>query len=163
MQNLEVDGRLKADAVIKTSKNGKQYLFFELANTNYVMGEFVTTWYSVQIFDVQTINQCKTLHKGAYILVAGFLQIDTNTVGDKTYVNRTIRAHKVDFLYSSRPNNEEHGANTGTTQQAVYRAEVPQPKKEVVIPNKLTNEDLQPTQPQINLLDVGDDDDDLPF
>ena len=84
MFSLTLDGRVgKNGAEIKTSKGGKQYLKFSLANNSYSGGQNKTTWFDVICYKPEIINGI-----GNYLKKGSFVYVHTNVIEDVTRTKR---------------------------------------------------------------------------
>lgn len=108
-QKLIVEGRLGGDAVVKTSKNGKKYLSFTLANTSGGKDNEKTTWYDVVSFeDRHTGKFAEYLKKGSSVVVDG--KPDFSLYVDKsqtTRINYKIIVGDIEFTSSGAKRSED--------------------------------------------------------
>ena len=99
-----VDGRLTKDAQVKTSKEGRKYLMFTLANNTYTKGESVTTYFNVvsyNDYDIKCHETDNKFTKGKLFVVSGFPNEVMTIKDNKTYLNRNIIAHNIEAGTSS--------------------------------------------------------------
>lgn len=73
MNKTIVTGNLGRDAEIKTTKGGKDFIAFSVANTEKRAGEDVTTWFGCSIFNEKMVagTIIKYLTKGKKVLIEG--------------------------------------------------------------------------------------------
>lgn len=99
-----VDGRLTKDAQVKTSKEGRKYLMFTLANNTYTKGESITTYFNVvsyNDYDIKCHETDNKFTKGKLFVVSGFPNEVMTIKDNKTYLNRNIIAHNIEAGTSS--------------------------------------------------------------
>lgn len=123
MRSITIDGRLGKDAEVGTTRNGRQYLKFNVANNDFVSGNTVTEWYSVTTFDPYMIeNFPKRLMKGRYVIVTG--KPDTEVKVDQNrnvWLNHYIRATAIDTP-SFGDRKKEDGSTALSTEMSTYTA-----------------------------------------
>lgn len=113
MKNLIFDGRLGKDCEIKTTKNGKQYLKFVVANNSFSNGETKTEWYDVTSFNEFDINnRSKVLKKGAYVIVCGDFSVSHNVVNGNVYLNTNVTANSIEVPSLGKRNENAAPAET---------------------------------------------------
>ena len=113
MKTLIIDGRLGADAEIKTSKSGRQYITFNIANNEYVNGETKTEWYTVISYNPYAINtQMKVLKKGRYAICTGRPTTDVN-------VDRTNKVWVNQFMFADTIDTPSFGVGNGQKKESV--------------------------------------------
>ncbi len=114
-----VVGRLGADAELKTSKSGKQYVSMRIASNEYVNGETVTTWVGVVWHGERALKMREYFKKGSMAVVWGTLRntLYDNKNGEKA-ISVDVYADRVDFGPSSsssaQTNSDSATASTGT-------------------------------------------------
>ena len=143
-----IKGRLGADAELKNSKNGNQYVTMRVATNSYANGETTTTWVRVTWVGERAIKMAEHMKKGSFVDVWGELRTsmyDTKT-GEKA-ISYDLMADRVDFISSGSGTTQSNDAvaETGTfkKQEPAAVAAAPAATQEVV--------------------DNGGSDDDLPF
>ena len=109
MKNLFFDGRIGKDAEVKTTKNGRQYMQFVVANDTYTEGEKKTEWITVSCFDDRTIEaKGKYLTKGTYVLISGYPRVDARVDNNNNlWVNQYVTAATIDFGQTRRKEDED--------------------------------------------------------
>lgn len=161
MKQITFDGRLGKDAVVGTTKNGRQYLKFSVANNTFANGEEKTEWFDVRTFNEFIIQQKKEiLKKGAYVIVTGNLESEVKSFNGKIFLNHGVLANEI--------NVPKLNSNNGNTAAKVEIPTVSMPSvsmPEVTIPsveNRLN--EVGANSPSSPVVDVTEDaDDDLPF
>lgn len=122
MKTIIFDGRVgQKGTEVKTSKNGKQYARFSVANNAYINGEEKTEWFDVTVYDPTFIEKrAQYLGKGSYVIVTG--SISTEVRPDQTgkvWVNHYVVATNIDTpRLGGKPENKD-GATTTTTTPVV--------------------------------------------
>lgn len=98
MKNLTFDGRLGADAEVKTTKSGKRYVKFSVANNTYSSGDTKTEWFDVTSFDPFVIEKrLNQLKKGRYVIVTGQLDVEANVDENrKLWLNQYVTANSIE-------------------------------------------------------------------
>jgi len=125
MKCIIIDGRVgKNGAEIKTSKGGKQYLKFSLANNSFSGGQNKTTWFDVISYEPRLINGIGPyLKKGSCVNVRGDFEVTYNVdQNNKVWINQIITAEAIEFGQSNRRDDDNSGevsTYTGTTKQHV--------------------------------------------
>ena len=118
MKTIIFDGRVGQNGTeVKTSKNGKQYARFSVANNAYINGEERTEWFDVTVYDQTFIEKrAQYLGKGSYVIVTG--SINTEIRPDRTgkiWVNHYVTATNVDTpRLGGKNENKDASASTTT-------------------------------------------------
>lgn len=160
-----VDGRLTKDAEVKTIKTtGTKFLTFTLANNSFAKGEQTTTFFNVVSYNNFDIERAETFTKGKLLVISGKPSENITVKDNKTYLNRNIIAHNIEYgTFSNKESNEQSSVTTyhdvapiqPNTPQSVA---IPQPQLQPSIP---TCEVPQP--PTFQVENNSNYDDDLPF
>lgn len=66
-------GNLAADPELKTTKYGKEYLSFRIANHLYVNGKRRVYFYEVNLFGQSVKNSATALKRGSLVMLSGFI------------------------------------------------------------------------------------------
>lgn len=99
MVNINFNGRLGADAELKTSKNGKQFVSMRVATDEFRNGERGTTWLNVSYYGDRAVKMHEYLKKGNAVSVLGSETVGTyQNKNGETMVSRDVLADRVDFL-----------------------------------------------------------------
>jgi len=99
MINVNFNGRLGADAEVKTSKNGKQYVSMRVATDEFRNGEKGTAWINVTYHGDRAIKMQEYLKKGNAVSVIGVETVSTyQNKNGETMVSRDVLADRVDFV-----------------------------------------------------------------
>lgn len=115
MKQIIIDGRVGANGTeVKTTKNGKNYARFSIANNTYVNGEEKTEWYDVICYDPIFIEKrAQYLGKGSYVIITGTIKVDVNVKDGKFYLNQTITAQTIDTpRFGGKKDDKESNAAT---------------------------------------------------
>ena len=117
MMYVSINGRLGADAEIKTSQKGNQFLSMRVASNDFVGGEKITTWVNVLWSGERALKMAEYMKKGSSIIVHGVPKFSTyNTKNGETAVSVDVFADRVDFdsNASSSGNTQSNEASTDT-------------------------------------------------
>lgn len=98
MKTMTFDGRIGASgAEVRTTKGGKPYVRFSVANNSFANGAEKTEWYEVTSYDEYIINnRVKYLTKGTYVIITGNPNIEVNVRDGKIWLNQYITATTID-------------------------------------------------------------------
>lgn len=135
--NHSVDGRIGAKgAELGTTKGGKQFIKFSLANNSFSGGQEETVWYDVTCYDPFIIeNKLEKLKKGVPVMVYGTLKVDHNVRDNKVWINMNLTAYRIDIMGG---NGNQQDQTNETQQASTYTGGTqsekiaPQPKQEPV-------------------------------
>lgn len=111
MDYRTVDGRLVADAEVKTNKAGRKYLSFRLANNGFKRGEQTTTFFNVASYNeyaIQKHEQENFYSRGKLVVVIGESDESMSEYNGKMYLNRSILAYNIQLgQFDSRKDDEK--------------------------------------------------------
>lgn len=95
---MTFDGRIGASgAEVRTTKGGKPYVRFSVANNSFANGAEKTEWFDVTSYDEYIINnRVKYLTKGTYVIITGNPNIEVNVRDGKIWLNQYITASTID-------------------------------------------------------------------
>ena len=150
MRQLIVTVRAAADAQVKTTQNGKQYMEFRCANNEYDFAkkETNTFWLRAVSFTPQHLNLAQFIKKGSSLILSGDYTNNIYNRNDGSQeIDNTLIIHSVAFN-DTRANSD--------TKQTTTTAATPAPTMEIKNP---TIEPKPATQPEV----ATTEDDDLPF
>lgn len=105
MSNVKVHiiGRLGADAEVKQSKKGKEFITFNIAVDDFIQGNKMTTWFTVADFTENASKRASYLKKGSLIEVQGIETCRIYMDRNKTpQIARDIRSTHIDFVISGK-------------------------------------------------------------
>lgn len=167
MKTIIFDGRVGQNGTeVKTSKSGKLYAKFTVANNAYINGEEQTEWFDVTVYDPTFIEKrAQYLGKGSYVIVTG--SIRTEIRPDKTgkiWINHYVTASNVDTpRLGGKNENKEVNVTESVPVVSTFtggtRSDLSTP-----IPSVIPGVEAQViSQPQPSLAVVGSSNDDLPF
>lgn len=127
MINVNFMGRLGADAELKTSKGGKQFVSMRIATDEFKNGERGTTWINVSYYAEKGTKMLEFLKKGSAVSVIGVETVGTyQSKNGETMVSRDVIADRVDFVNlgkSGDTQSNETVADTGTFKKKANEAE----------------------------------------
>ena len=158
--NVQIIGRLGADAEMRTSKNGNAFVAFRVATDEYRNGNNETVWMNVSDNTDKTKKMSQYLTKGKMVCVYGTESVSIyHDKNGAPQVSRDIWSDRVDFVNAGNSNNAEQ------QKDAVQQAPQQAPMGEVP---PVTCGTLKPTQPmqtvQQNMAAATSvEEDDLPF
>jgi single stranded DNA-binding protein len=99
MKTIILDGRVGTKGTeVKSTKAGKPYAHFSIANNTFSNGEEKTEWYDVISYDPAFIEKrAQYLGKGSYVIVTGSIRTEVKVGQDnKMWVNHYITATNID-------------------------------------------------------------------
>ena len=122
MVNINVIGRLAAEAESKKSSKGTDYVQFRIGVDNYANGKQETAWFSVMSATEQAVRIAKYLTKGRQVHVHGTesVRLFTTKTGE-TGIGRDILAYSIDFVNGGQ--RKEDATTTTTTTTATVTAQ----------------------------------------
>lgn len=95
---IEVNGRLGADAELKTSNKGNQFVSLRVATNDYIGGENITTWVNVLWSGDRAVKMAEHFKKGSSVVVRGVPKFSTYTTKNgENAVSVDVFADRVDF------------------------------------------------------------------
>ena len=128
MVNVNFIGRLGADAELRTSKGGKQYVAMRVATDEVKNGEKGTAWINVTYHGDRAIKMHEYLKKGSAVSVMGSETVGTyQNKNGETQVSRDVLADRVDFLNLGKSGDgqtNETSTDTGTFKPKEQEAEM---------------------------------------
>ena len=96
LQKIEIIGNVVADAELKQSKSGNQYVSFTVAVNEGNGDEKRTTYYDVGSSKTGILNYIK---KGRTIYVSGRLSLSAVCRDNKAYLNAYVTASEIDLMF----------------------------------------------------------------
>lgn len=155
MKSITIIGNLAADAMVKKSNSGTEYMTCRVGVN--VDGEESAMWFSVRCFDAFTIkHMSQYLTKGKPVIVIGDysdrLYLDKNNVQQ---ISREINAFRIGFVNTGR------GTGSGEEKQSVSAPQ--QTQQEQQQPKQKEQQPAAKPQPAIQQSASFDENDDLPF
>ena len=119
MVNLNVIGRLGADAEKINGKNG-QFLSFRLATDDRANGEKITTWFRVTFNGDRSGKLAEYLTKGKLINVIGTETVSLYTAKDGSkQISRDINASSIEFVSIGSGNTQTETTNNGAEKDTI--------------------------------------------
>ena len=111
MKSITFDGRIGANgAEVRTTKGGKPYVRFSVANNSFVNSQEKTEWFDVTSYDPHVIeNRISVLTKGTYVIIGGQLNTEVNVKDGKVWVNQYVTASTIDVPYFKKGGDEQQG------------------------------------------------------
>lgn len=122
MRTLILSGRLGANAEVKLTKTGSQYLEFRMANSEFGDEEGQTYWFRVVSFNANHLNLAPHLTKGKPIEVIGELKTRgyVNATTNKIEVGHDVRA--CDIKFDSNFGRSQEGGDGNATATSTHTA-----------------------------------------
>jgi len=114
MKLIIFDGRIGAKgAEVMSTKGGKPFVRFSVANNSFVNGQEKTEWFDVTSYDPFIIeNKVNSLKKGTPVQIVGTLNTEVKVKDGKVWVNQYVTADKIEFMFLGK--SEEQTQNTST-------------------------------------------------
>lgn len=172
MKNFSFDGRLGSDAELKTTKGGKPYVRFSVANNSFSGGVETTEWIDVTSYDPYVVeNRVKYLTKGTYVIINGDVRFDVRMKDQKIWKNVYVTAYSIDTPNFGKRDEEqtatqvtdEAPATAPVTEPVVAATYTPQPTVTESAPTAMYQPHVaQPSEAQVTV-GGGMDDENLPF
>jgi single-strand DNA-binding protein len=124
----ELIGRLGADAELRTSTKGTQFVSMRVASNDFFNGETVTTWVTVMWSGDRAVKMQEHMKKGSAVSVHGTLRTSlfTNKNGEQA-ISTDLFADRVDFVNlgkSGDTQTNEAVTDTGTFKPKAQAEEV---------------------------------------
>ena len=133
MVNVNIIGRLGADAELVNGKNG-QFISFRMAVDDRKNNEKVTTWFKVNFYSDRSTKLAEYLTKGRLINVVGTETVGTYSAKDgSTQISRDIVASNIEFISVG-----SGGTSSDTTVETKESTEVTTGKLEKPVVAKAT-------------------------
>lgn len=108
MKQIIFDGRIGKDAEVRTTRGGKPFVRFSVANNSFVGGQDKTEWFDVTSYDPYVIeNRVKYLTKGTYVIISGSLNTETAVKDGKIWQNQYVTATTIDTPNFGKRDNAE--------------------------------------------------------
>jgi single stranded DNA-binding protein len=165
MKSITFDGRIGANgAEVRTTKGGRPYVRFSVANNSYANGQEKTEWFDITSYDPFVIeNRVKYLTKGTYVIITGTpnTEVNVDRTG-KVWLNQYVTANSIDtpaFRKKDDDSTTTQGTSTTNDNLSTFTATTQQTITKTV-------EAPQVAAPMPASVGVGvssDADDDLPF
>jgi single stranded DNA-binding protein len=129
MVNVIFNGRLGADAEVRTAKSGKQYVAMRVATDEFKNGEKGTAWINVTYHGDRAIKMQEYLKKGSAVSVMGSETVSTyQSKNGETMVSRDVLADRIEFLNLGKSgesqSNDSAATDTGTFKPTANGEEV---------------------------------------
>jgi single stranded DNA-binding protein len=176
MKTLMFDGHVGRDgAVVKTTRTGKQYATFSVANKSFSNGEEKVEWFEVVSYDSNFIEKrAQYLGKGSYVIISGSLKTEVRPdQTGKLWINHYVTANTIDTPRISSKNSEQGvqvstqevpvvSVYTGDTASEVYST----PSSQVQVVGAKTSPTIAIPSPQVQVSTFNNeniDEDELPF
>lgn len=122
MKTITFDGRIGASgAEVRTTKGGKPYVRFSVANNSFANGTEKTEWYDITSYDEYVINnRTKYLTKGTYVIITGTPNVEVNVRDGKVWLNQYVTATNIDTPSFKKKDDETSTVSEATTQTSTF-------------------------------------------
>lgn len=160
MKQITLDGRIGKDgAKVLTTKGGKSYIRFSLANDSFISGANKTEWFDITCFDPYIVeNRSKYMTQGRYAIVQGVLNSEVSVKDGKVYLNHYVNANNIELPSFGNKREESNEVQVSTFTGGTKSAET------VKAPVQEVKEVPQPQPVASQASPAGwNNDDDLPF
>ena len=115
MLYVELIGRLGADAELKTSAKGNQFVSMRVASNDFFNGENVTTWVNVMWSGERAVKMQEHMKKGSFVNRWGTLRTSLyDTKNGEKAVSIDVFADRIDFVNSGSGSTQSNDATTDT-------------------------------------------------
>lgn len=105
--NVQIIGRLGADAEIKQGKNG-QLVSFRMATDDFRGGQKETVWFNITDYSERGLKMAQYLKKGRLIHVNGSETVSIYyNKNNEPQVSRDIKAFNIDFISTGQSGNTQ--------------------------------------------------------
>lgn len=121
MKIIIFDGRIGSKgAEVMSTRGGKKFVRFSVANNSFVNGQEKTEWLDVTSYDPFVIeNKVKVLTKGTPVQIVGSLNTEVNVKDGKVWVNQYVTADRIELLFTGKREDDEQGNETVSTNEQV--------------------------------------------
>ena len=163
MKTIILDGRIGSNGTeIKTTKTGKQYARFSLANNTFSNGEVKTEWYDVITYDPIFIEKrAQYCGKGSYVIVTGDIRTEVKVdQTNKMWINHYITATTIDTPRFGGKNDGNDSDNATSTVNPNISTFTGGTKSDLT---PVVNVPVTKTEPKNNSSAFDVPNDDLPF
>lgn len=161
MRMLTIQGRVVADAQVKSTVKGTAYITFRFANNEFNDKEDSTFWMNVRSFDPSHINLAKFITKGKPLTLVGNYSNKVYAAKDGTcQVDNDLVLTAIYF-----DNVKREGDQTAATQTTTVAVTNTEPVTVAPTPTPAAPKTKKKTKPKVVAPTVVTDneDDDLPF
>lgn len=166
MKQISLDGRIGKDAQVSTTKGGRPYVRFSVANNSFEGGTEKTEWFDITSYDPYIIeNRVKYLSKGKYVIINGKLRTEVTTKDGRIYVNQYVTATNIDEpqFGAKKDDADNNEPKVSTYSRETVTEEVkPQPQPSVSVAGNVSTTFNPSDYPSVNY-DDNSSDDGLPF
>ncbi|WP_031542441.1 single-stranded DNA-binding protein [Mesoplasma photuris] len=100
MNQVVIIGRITKDPELRTATNGKPFVGFTVAVSEYSGGNEFTNFIPCMAFDKNAENMAKFLKKGAQVAVSGRISVRSREVDGRRQDAVNVNADRVQFLDS---------------------------------------------------------------
>ena len=112
MKLIIFDGRIGAKgAEVSSTRGGKPFVRFSVANNSFVNGQDKTEWFDVTSYDPFVIeSKVKYLTKGTPVQIVGSLNTEVKVDSQgKVWVNQYVTADRIELMFTGKKDEEGQG------------------------------------------------------
>ena len=160
MRLITIDGRLGGDAEVVTTKDGKKYVRFTIANNTFSNGQEETEWFDVSCYNPYYVENVDKLKKGRYVFVCGDIKSKVNVNNNTVYLNHYVRANSIGNLGGGNGNRNNDSSQQQEEQVSTYTGSTPSFMQERPVEAQPTPAPVQEPAYSVSVEGNGDD---LPF
>lgn len=136
MKIIIFDGRIGAKgAEVLSTKGGKPFVRFSVANNSFVNGQDKTEWFDVTSYDPFVIeSKVKYLTKGTPVQIVGSLNTEVKVDNQgKVWVNQYVTADKIELMFTGKKDEDGQG---GTVSEGTVSTMTGGTKSEAIMNGK---------------------------
>ena len=172
MKIIIFDGRIGAKgAEVLSTKGGKPFVRFSVANNSFVNGQDKTEWFDVTSYDPFVIeSKVKYLTKGTPVQIVGSLNTEVKVDNQgKVWVNQYVTADRIELMFNGKKDEDNQDGQNGSVSEGPVSTMTGGTQSEAMlsgkeIAKKAPAQKPQPQpEPEIPMNEGSGGEDDLPF
>jgi len=172
MKLIIFDGRIGAKgAEVSSTRGGKPFVRFSVANNSFVNGQDKTEWFDVTSYDPFVIeSKVKYLTKGTPVQIVGSLNTEVKVDNQgKVWVNQYVTADRIELMFNGKKDEDNQGGQNGSVSEGTVSTMTGGTQSEAMLSGKETAKQSpaqkhQPQyEPEIPMNEGSGGEDDLPF
>lgn len=172
MKIIIFDGRIGAKgAEVLSTKGGKPFVRFSVANNSFVNGQDKTEWFDVTSYDPFVIeSKVKYLTKGTPVQIVGSLNTEVKVDNQgKVWVNQYVTADRIELMFNGKKDEDNQDGQNGSVSEGTVSTMTGGTQSESMLSGKETAKQApaqkpQPQpEPEIPMSEGSGGEDDLPF
>lgn len=161
MKIVIFDGRIGAKgAEVLSTKGGKPFVRFSVANNSFVNGQDKTEWFDVTSYDQFVIeSKVKYLTKGTPVQIVGSLNTEVKVDNQgKVWVNQYVTADRIELMFNGK---KDEDGQSGAVSEGTVSTVTGGTKSEAIVNSK--PETAMPQTDGFFPTEGSGGEDDLPF